>query len=171
MTLVRACEHISNFTSAHESRARLLGSNRFSYPANHIEADNRLSWLLGRLVRAYGDNAFYVHLKRDIRATAASFVRRYESGIIKAYRGKGIIMGLPENTDPMTVALDYCDTVNSNIELFLKDKTRKMVFLLERARIVFPMFCDLISAEVNMDAALSEFDVRHNASKVAETSS
>ena len=42
-----------------------------------------------------------------------------------------MLMGLPSDSDAMTVSLDYCDTVNSNIELFLKDKPNRMTFSLE----------------------------------------
>ena len=121
-TFIKACCHIKNFTCAHESRSGMLGADRFDYPENHIEADNRLSWLLGRLDETYGDNAVYVHLKRNGSDTALSFTKRYSGGIIKAYRGEGILMGLSEESYPMYVALDYCHTVNSNIDLFLKDK-------------------------------------------------
>ena len=110
----------------------MLGRDRLDYPQNHIEADNRLSWLLGRLERKYGDEAFYVHLRRNETDTATSFARRYSYGIIRAYRGGGILMGLSEQTDPLAVSLDYCDTVNSNIDLFLKDKSRKMTISLEQ---------------------------------------
>src|SRR5262249_2524469 len=132
-TFIKACRHISNYSSAHESRTALLGLERFHYPVNHIEADNRLSWLLGRLERVYGDDAFYVHLKRDVKAVADSFVQRYSDGIINAYRGAGIIMNLAESTDPTAVAVDYCDTVNSNIEMYLRNKSKQMTFHLERA--------------------------------------
>lgn len=165
-TFIRACQHISNFTSAHESRTGRLGLDRMDYPDNHIEADNRLTWLLGRLDRAFGDHAFYVHLRRNRQATAASFVKRYNQGIIKAYRGGGILMGLPEDTEPMDVALDYCDTVDSNIESFLKGKPHRMEFQLESAKAQFPRFCELIGADVDLPSALSHFDVRYNASRV-----
>ncbi len=111
-TFIKACQHISNFSGAHESRNSLIGEARFDYPKNHIEADNRLSWYLGRLDRHYGDNAVYVHLKRNNNDTASSFVNRFSSGIIKAFRN-GIIRGLPDKSSPMSVCLDYCDTINS----------------------------------------------------------
>ena len=163
-TFIQACSHISNFTAEHESRTALLGADRFRYPPNHIEADNRLAWLLGRLDKVYGDNAFYVHLRRDLQATAASFVKRYAGGIIKAYRGSGILLGLSDDADPLAVCLDYCETVNSNIELFLRDKSHVMEFWLERASPDFAEFCRAIDAVVDIDAALAEFDVRYNAS-------
>ncbi|TDY03750.1 hypothetical protein [Thiohalophilus thiocyanatoxydans] len=164
-TFIKACNHITNFSSAHESRISALGSERLNYPKNHIEADNRLSWLLGRLDRIYGDNAIYVHLKRNNNDTAQSFTKRYSYGIIKAYRGDGILMWLPEDSDPMAVSLDYCDTVNSNIDLFLKDKTHKMDMNLESIEQDFIAFWKLIGAEGDMNAALAEFGTRHNASK------
>jgi len=112
----------------------LLGDARLAYQDKHIEADNRLSWYLGKLGRHFGNNAIYVHLKRDITATAISYSKRlFPGGIIPAYRS-GILLFLPDKTPMISVAQDYCDTVNSNIELFLKDKDNKMEFRLENAR-------------------------------------
>ncbi|MGB3694077.1 MAG: hypothetical protein WBG70_11615 [Spirulinaceae cyanobacterium] len=167
-TFIEACKHISNFSSAHESRSKLLGEDRLNYPNNHIEADNRLSWVLGRLDKVYGNDAVYIHLKRDDNATARSFVKRFSKGIIKSYKD-GVLMGsldqdAPSNDAPMSVALDYCDTVNSNIELFLKDKTQKMNFSLENSQEDFPKFWQLIGAEGNLEAALAEFSTCYNAS-------
>lgn len=163
VTFTRACHFIRNFSSAHESRTALLGVDRFAYPDNHIEADNRLSWLLGRLEAHYGDDASYVHLTRDRYAVAKSYAGRYHQGIMQAYRGKGIIMSLPENSEPFQVALDYCHTVDSNIKAFLRGKSRVLDFKLENADKDFPRFCDFIGAEVDLPAALMEFQVRHNA--------
>ena len=166
VTIIKACQHISNYSSGHESRSHLLGDAHFDYPENHIEADNRLSWFLGRLDRHYGDNAFYVHLRRRDEDTARSFVRRYTKGIINAYRSD-ILMSLPANSKPLAVAMDYCDTVNRNIELFLKDKSRKMVFHLENAEQDFNTLWEQIGALGNLDAALSEFNIQHNKSEIA----
>ncbi len=163
-TFTRACEHITNFSASHESRCKKLGGERFNYPENHIEIDNRLSWLLGRLDEAYGDNALYVHLKREEELVATSFTKRYKRGIIKAYRGGGIIMGVPEDTEPMDVSIDYCRTVNSNISLFLKDKINKMEFSLENYESDFKEFWGKIKADGNYKLALSEFNTTHNAS-------
>lgn len=164
-TFARACAHADNFSAAHESRSRYLGAQRFAYPQNHIEVDNRLSWLLGRLDRHYGDQAFYVHLTRDADKVADSYVKRYGGGIMKAYRGGGIIMGLPETTEPREVALDYCDTVNDNIALFLRDKTNTMNIRLESIEADFKNFWQRIGADGDLDAAMAEFERKHNASK------
>ena len=90
-TFIEACRHISNFTSSHESRTRLVGPQRLAYPEHHIEADNRLSWMLGRLDKTFGDDAIYVHLQRDPTATANSLLNRYGSGMMRAY-ATGILM-------------------------------------------------------------------------------
>jgi len=137
------------------------------YPPWHIEADNRLSWLLGRLGNQFGDRAYYVHLRRDAHETAKSFVKRYDRGIMKSYRDMGVIMGLNEAADPLSVALDYCDTVNSNIDAFLKGRSKVMRIDLERAKEMFPAFCAWIGADIDMEAALAELDVRYNASDSA----
>jgi hypothetical protein len=163
-TFIKACQHITNYSAAHQSRSGLLGTYHFDYPENHIEADNRLSWFLGRLDKHYGDDAFYVYLKRNNHDTAKSFVKRYNEGIIKTYR-KRMLIGLPDESSPMSVSLDYCDTVNSNIELFLKDKNKKMEFLLENAKQDFRKFCDVTGAKGDINAALSEFDICYNASE------
>jgi len=162
-TFIEACKHVSNFTAAHESRARIVGPDRLRYPAQHIEADNRLSWFLGRLDREYGDRAFYVHLKRSDRKTADSLLNRYHGGIMRAYAA-GILMRKNTRHDPLAVCLDYCDTINSNIECFLKDKPHTLTMMLETAKADFRVFWQQVAARGNLDAALAEWDVRHNAS-------
>jgi hypothetical protein len=161
-TFTKACSHITNFSSTHESRCSLLGKDRFAYPANHIEVDNRLTWHLGRLDRHFGDNAIYVHLKRNREETATSFVRRYSFGIMHAYRKYILEIRSPSDAPPMSVALDYCDTADANIELFLKDKTRTMDFSLENATRDFRRFWEFIGAQGDLDAALMEFEVPWN---------
>ncbi len=163
-SFVKACNHIKNYTAAHESRSGLLADQRLVFGENHIESDNRLSWILGRLDRAYGDRAIYVHLRRDDEKTAASFANRYNRGILRAYRTK-ILMGLSPAAPPLDVCLDYCDTVNSNIALFLRDKTRKMDFRMENGREDFKRFWELIGAQGNLEAALAEWDVPYNPSR------
>jgi hypothetical protein len=138
-----------------------IGPSRLDYPENHIEADNRLSWVLGRLDQKYGQDAFYVHLRRNRDATARSFSNRYGTGIIEAYRG-AVLVELAPDTDPIAVAKDYCDTVNSNIELFLKDKPHQMVFNLENSTRDFQEFWSRVDATGNFDKAIAEFKKAYN---------
>lgn len=163
-TFIKACEHITNYSSVHESRCTNLHQERLNYPENHIEADNRLTWVLGRLDKKYDDQAFYVHLSRNDDDTARSFASRYSYGIIKAYR-EGILTGLPGENNPISVSLDYCETVNSNIDLFLKDKSKKMSITLENIDDDFRKFWELIGAEGDINAGLSEFKTKYNATK------
>lgn len=155
-----ACRHMTNYTAAHESRAQFLGEERLNYPRDHVEADNRLSWFLGRLDEAYGDDAFYVHLIRDQQGTAGSYNERWTANfsIMRAY-SYGILKGRQRNLD---VAMDYWTTVNANIRHFLRDKSNTMVFRLEHAEGDFREFWDRIDAQGNLDAALAEWRVRHN---------
>ena len=68
-TFIKACHHITNYTSGHETMSSQVLDARLGYSENHIEADNRLSWFLGRLDQKFGSEAFYVHLSRDKSAT------------------------------------------------------------------------------------------------------
>lgn len=163
-TFIRACSHITNFSAGHETRVQRIGEARLAYPDHHIEADNRLSWLLGRLDQAYGDQAFYAHLVREPESAAASFARRTDFGIMKAYR-EGILMLEGEAVQSgLDLAHDYLETVRSNIELFLKDKPNKMDFRLESATEDFRIFWNRIGAQGDLESALAEWGRRYNAS-------
>jgi len=167
-TFIKACEHITNFTAGHETRCRLVGEDRLAFAPNHIEADNRLSWILGRLDRRFGNHAYYVHLHRSEKATAKSFVNRFHSGIMRSYT-RGVLMTPESRYSQMEIAHDYCQTIASNIELFLKDKTHTMSFSLENAEENFRQFWQWIAAEGDLEAALSEWRTSHNATGWRDT--
>ena len=162
LTFSRAASHIRNFSVGHESKSKLVGDARLAYSSHHIEVDNRLTWILGRLGESFGDDAFYVHLTRNDEETARSFNKRWhvKEGIIAAYRD-AILMGA--EADPIEVCSDYVDTVNSNIRAFLKDKPNKMHFEVERAQQHWPIFWQKIGAAGDMQAALEEWNISHNA--------
>ncbi len=164
MTFIAACSHITNYSAGHETRVQLLAADRMAYPPNHIEADNRLSWLLGRLDAAYGDDAYYVHLTRNRDQVAASFARRADYGIMKAYREGILLHDESQQSDAEALANDYIDTVEANIALFLRNKTHTMGFRLEQGQEDFKRFWSWIGAEGDLNAALAEWAVRHNAS-------
>jgi hypothetical protein len=162
-TFIRACSHINNYSCGHETLSRLTGTARFDYPDAHIEADNRLCWLLGRLELHYGDDACYVHLQREREAVINSFIRRADSGIMQAYRD-GILMQ-PEQRSDRQIATDYVDTVETNIQFFLRDKTKQMQVRLEHAADDFAEFWHWIKAQGELDTSIREWDVRYNASR------
>jgi hypothetical protein len=167
MTLARACAHLTNRSSAHESRTHLLGADRLAYPPRHIEIDNRLSWLLGRLDRTWGDRAAYVHLTRDADEVARSYAARAHQGILKAYRNDIIARSRFKNRKAQVIdfARDYVDTVTDNITHFLRDKTHVLPMTLETLAEDFETFIGWSGAEGDLAAARAELAVRHNATK------
>lgn len=165
-TLARACGHFDNWTAAHESRSHLTGPGRFAFGEWHIEVDNRLSWLLGRLDRHYGDRAAYVHLTRDPEEVAQSFAKRAGQGILRAYR-TDILMksGVRAKGTPLIdFCRDYVETVTENIRLFLKDKTHVMDMALETMGEDFDRFIGWTGATGDLGAARAALAERHNAS-------
>lgn len=164
-TFARAARHADNWTAGHETRSHLLGLDRLAYPAGHIEADNRLSWMLGRLERQFGAAAAYVHLTRDAEEVAQSYARRAGYGIMKAYY-RGIVFAGPEQDEfarpVISHARDMVDTVNANIDAFLRGKPHVMRMRLEDAETDFPRFWDWIGAEGRLDSAMQEWSIRHN---------
>lgn len=168
LTFAEACRHISNYSSGHETRVGLVGPERLAYPKDHIEIDNRLAWFPGRLAAAYGDEAFYVHLRRDEEATAASFAKRWNKPAMRAWR-KGILWDVDPGIDRTALALDLVRTMNSNIELYLRDRPQTMSIDIEDAQAAFGDFWTRIGAEGDLDAARAELSVRHHEGKARRT--
>jgi hypothetical protein len=160
-TFVAACRHITNYSAGHETRVRLVGADKFAYPTHHIEADNRLAWHLGRLDAIYGDDAFYVHLRRDPAAVIASYAQRWApvGGIMPAYRNGILRAGAHSRR---ATATDFVETVEANITSFLRDKSKTMTAPLEEAADWFPVFWDRIGAAGDLDAGMAEWSHRHN---------
>jgi len=165
--IIKACKLINNYTSGHETLTQKSGYERFQYPDNHIEADNRLSWQLGQLDKLFGDEAFYVHLKRDKDAVAKSFMGRFfQWSIIDSYC-EGIKKVPPftlNNRERLAVCYDYIENINTNIDCFLSDKTNKIEIHLENIENDFLKFWEKINASGNLEKALTEFKIKHNAS-------
>jgi hypothetical protein len=160
-TFIRACGHLTNYSAGHETRS-MPGPERFAYPPDHIEADNRLSWMLGRLHRQFGEEAFYVHLRRDPAAVAASYNKRWAMGgtIIQAY-DRSI---LRSDERSLAVVEDMVDTMEANIHLFLDaiPASRSMTLDLETVGDHFPEFLERIGAEGDREAATQEWTRLHN---------
>jgi len=158
---------MENYTCGHEERAGFIGEERLAYPENHIEADNRLSWYFGRLHFKYGNDAFYVHLTRDLKATAKSYAKRKDVGIMHAF-ADGLLLkkALGKNaTKPLPLATEICETADANIRHFLSDKTQKCVIRLEHIKEDFAEFWKAIDAKGDFDSALDSFNNPHNTSE------
>lgn len=174
MTFAKACSHITNYTSGHETRAGLIGWERLKYPDRHIEVDNRLAWFLGRL-RDKRDDLF-VHLWRDPELVAKSYNKRWgKGGIIQAF-ASGITMGHGDYSEEEKLELCrwYVTTVNYNIATYLTGKridwdggtysTTPLCIDINNPRARFFELWNAIGAEGDLDAALDEFDICYNAS-------
>lgn len=160
-TFIKACSHITNYTSGHESNHSGLIGARLYYPDNHIEADNRLSWMLGPLEEFYKRNVFYVHLIRDPDQVALSFIRRAKNpdSIINGFQR--YIASSKKGEPVQNVASMYVHTVRANITSFLSDK-QHMVIDIDTPREDFANLWTAIGAEGNLAAALKEFNTRYN---------
>lgn len=167
MTLAKACSHITNYTAGHETRSKRY-YGRFDYPDNHIEVDNRLSWMTGTLERVYGDAPVYVYLKRDFTSVVDSYKRRSNipAGLVPAF-AHGLIQR-PRKKD-----LDYekptrlmLDVIQDNIRAFIDTKSKVVTIDIDIPHSGFERLWSLLGAEGDKEAALAEFDTRHNARKV-----
>lgn len=180
VTFTEACRHMVNYSVGHESRAGMLGNDRFAFRDNHIEVDPRLVWFAGTIDRLYGNAAFYVHLERDADAVADSHVRkvmlcstRDAKGDLETHKDNRLILnhyalGIARvgRQKVIDVAHDYVQTVTANIELFLKDKTNKIHIDIETAQDTFPDFWKQIGAQGDLGKALEELKVKHNANNM-----
>ena len=162
LSFARGCAQATNFTTGHETRARVIGEERLAYPARHIEVDNRLSWFLGGLESRFGDDAYYVHLTRDPDEVARSYNKRWHmrATIIRGFR-ESILMHA--NGDPLDVCRYHVDVVRENIEAFLKSKTRVMTIDITNVERDFPKFWSWIGAEGDLDRALAAIAKKYNA--------
>jgi len=161
-TLAKACSHITNYTTGHET-GRIAGYD-LVYPQRHIEVDNRLSWFLGRLHEKYPD-AFYLHLRRDVVAVSKSFASR---GARRAGLLGGFILALKQGRHAdltahglKSSARQLVETIEANLRHFLRDKPH-MVISIESAADTFPDFWKRIAAEGSLDAARKELTRRYN---------
>ena len=160
--LADACEFITNFSSGHETRAGIVGTDRTSFSDNHIEIDNRLAWYLGRIDEEFGQGAYYVHMKRDFEKVVNSYSIRKNFGLMKMFQN-GMLIGQDQDVfDDKDLARDICSTIESNIQHFLKDKPNQMEMNLETVQADFEKFWNWIGAEGDYQQALNTFDIPAN---------
>ena len=182
LTFSRACGHSTNFTSGHETNIGRV-ARRFDYPDQHIEVDNRLSWMLAPLAAADPD-AFYVHLVRDPRAVVRSYAsrsmdlahgRRRVVDSVKRHRGRtrvplvdafahGIIRqrGILTPAEISASADLMVSTINANITEFLRTRPHQVIDIADAADRIGDVW-EAIGAEGDLAAARREFSMLHNA--------
>ena len=168
-TFSKSFSHATNYTSGHETHAKRVGNDYFFYPDNHIESDNRLSWMLGSLDKYYGDNPIYVHLYRDAGEVVESYSKRYSldfiSGIMFGF-GHGILQQ-PSIYSPEViteVAKMYVEVVTHNIESFLVNKTKVIRFDVDDPETAIYKIWEMGGIEGDIQNALEEWKYRYNQS-------
>lgn len=141
MTIAKVFAHATNLTSGHETAAGSFYP--LDYPADHLEADNRLSWMLGALHERFPD-ALYVHLIRDREQVARSFEARrdYPGASIRGF-GAGI---LGRGDRFPAERYQAAETVR-----------------LEELPASVPRLWWFVGAQGDLDAAVAEASVHHNA--------
>ena len=164
-TFKRAASYIENYTSSHNSRT-FRRDFPPQYPDNHIAIDVRLASNLGQIGLFYGDDARYVWLRRDPEATAKSW-HRFQYDYHASYKpwkyiqGYGVHeLGLKMVTiaEQMVACRIYVNTINANIEYFLRDKTDSLQMDLENIREDWGKFWKWSHAVGNYSKSLSTWD-------------
>lgn len=161
-TFSKACSHITNFTSGHETRAKKW-VDRFDYPDSHIEVDPRLAWWLGTLDRLYGEEPHYVWLRRNPTDVARSTAKRkFKSSAISHWPFVAYLN--PWDITHSEAAPRMVQSIEDNIALFLKDKHYSEIWIdqPEQRDREFRLFWGCIGAEGDFEAALAEFGKRYN---------
>lgn len=167
LTIAEAFRHATNYTVGHESRWHLQPADRWNYPDQHIEVDNRLCWMTGTLHRRYPD-ATYAHLVRDPEANADSLARVLWPRGTRASRGKlmsGIqgILGRTARADSEAIdyARNHVELTNDNARLLLETHDGITIHI-ENPHAAFTALWEQLDCEGDLDAALAELDVRHH---------
>ena len=167
-TFVEACLHLTNYSAAHESLSSKIGDERFAYPINHIEADNRLTWFTGELAKRFKEDVLYINLIRDFDATVDSFYHRLQNSQYRASIMNAFAHGIIEKPKDWRkdqehdLAKFYVESVQSNIEFFLKERSHQVVHLEDGGK-SFAEFLRVIDAKGDLDAARATWLVVHNA--------
>jgi uncharacterized protein YpiB (UPF0302 family) len=163
VTFSKACLHITNYTSGHETKAGKIDIN---YADNHIEVDPHLYHYLPILLKKY-PTAIYVHLQREKEACVKSLSKRtsFKHWAAFAFQKKTCIQA-----DIKKLADIHYATVNAGIEqiLFYHTLLRPENYLhlrLEKIHEKWDVFWHTIKAQGDYAKALQEFKIKYNASK------
>jgi hypothetical protein len=168
VSFAKACSHVSNYSSGHETKSWEFGASRLNYALNHIEVDNKLNWMLGLLDAKYGDDTYYVNLVRNSSNVVNSWNQLWNHSFSNIrFFAEGVLSNVPQllsEKEKRTISEHHYDAVNANIELFLKDKSNVITIHFEDVENGFRQFWTEIGAEGDLGSALAEFKVKHNAS-------
>jgi hypothetical protein len=169
-TFARACEHLTNYSVSHNTIREGAGFDHkmraLESKDNHIEVDDRFSWLLPVLERLHGADAYYVHLWRDTAKVVRSYTKprrlHLQGSLLNTfYHG---ILGTPVEKRKVSVAdaekagALCVEVINKNIEHFLAGKPHQIFIDIDHPAEKFRRFLEEIGAEGDVDAAVAEFE-------------
>jgi hypothetical protein len=161
-TFSKACSHIKNYTSGHETKAGII--NR-KYPNNHIEVDPRLFWNINKFFDLNNSLDYYiVHLIREPKSCINSIASRKSTKnlwIPFTYQKKN-----PSKEEIFLASENYYYFVNSTISKVFENCSNYQLFKLENAEEDWYNFWNNIQAKGDYEKALKEFKIKYNASKV-----
>lgn len=153
-TLAKACSHITNFTSGHETNR---GRVSLVYKDQHIEIDPHLTFNMPALKQLYPE-AFFVRLWREKEACVKSLSKRGSMRrlwIPHAYQKKEATA-----EDALLAAEYFYEFFNGIIKKFTAFDIQ-----MENFREDFKSFWQIIGAEGNLEQALNELVVKYNEGK------
>lgn len=159
VTFSKACSHIENFSSGHETYStKLFELDKSLITDNRIEVDPHFSQFLPLITKLYPD-ARWVHLIREKEPCVKSLSKTTGLG----YYIKFASMSKSEN-DREVVANVFYDMVNDNIAKWIKDMDYRIMHL-ERLHEEWSGFWNWIGAKGNLNDSLAELSIKHNSSK------
>lgn len=168
VTFSKACRHISNYTSAHERMAQQPAvANRLKIPDNHIEVDPHLFYYLASIIQKYPD-ALFIHLTRDVDKVTRSQIRRPSTRT----RGIGPLVSVclqqnywKMNDSHRREAIKFLvSSTIDNIRAILKTADNVAEVCIDDLHEWFPSFWKSIDAEGDLERAVAECKIKHNAS-------
>lgn len=116
-TLASAFGALDGYTSGHETQTSYLGADRITFPANHVECDNRLIWFLPRLTRRYSHNSLLITVNRCNEEISRSYDKRWgKINIMKAYSQGILLRSLEDNS--IEVCRDYVSNCYEHLAFF-----------------------------------------------------
>lgn len=147
-----ACQHITNFTAAHET-----DNYELVYPDDHIEVNAMLRAPMAVLMDRY-PNARWVHLIRERSACVPSLEALAHGEVVRCY-GRINRTTIPE--DHRAEAEAYYDYENAAIAAML-ERRESMTFRLENRFQDWKRFWSWIGAEGNLKASLYSWSFKRN---------
>jgi hypothetical protein len=166
VTFSKACKHITNYTSGHETTTHGKLGNNFEFPDNHIEIDPRLSIFVPLLREKYPD-ALFVHLQRERKSCIKSLAKRNSLFHFGCFRLGSLPKQCNENLD--LLARLYYDSTIKMLEsyMFIDDHVFENKFMhiwLQDIEQGFSRMLKITDAECDKQKAFKELQIKYNKS-------